>query len=154
MPSLRSRKEVRLERRWVRSWRVTRRLLADPELHSTYLYLPGLDILRHRLERRRASEAVADLLQVQAALEAYLAALDEIVQEIVAARQGGSLVLVEVTVSEADAGFGPDFADEAAPRAEPITVTLRQLMRLREEDVEDFEADTLLDGLPAEEPLP
>ncbi|MHC5028867.1 MAG: type IV pilus modification PilV family protein [Planctomycetota bacterium] len=66
----------------------------------------------------------------------------------------GSLVLVEVTVSEADAGFGPDFADEAAPRAEPITVTLRQLMRLREEDVEDFEADTLLDGLPAEEPLP
>jgi len=76
------------------SWRVTRRLLADPKLHSTYLYLPGLDILRHRLEQRRTREDVADLLQTQAALESYLSALDGIVEEIVTTWNEGSLVLV------------------------------------------------------------
>ena len=64
----------------------------------------------------------------------------------------GSLVLVEVTVSEPEIDTWA--VDDVAPVAEPITVTLRQLMRIREEDVDDFEADTLLDGLPVEEPLP
>lgn len=73
------------------------------------------------------------------------------------------LTLVELTVREADAGFGGGMGSAGAGGAEgmagwgdeyavspdePIEVTVRQLIRLREDEADEFEEDDLLEGLP------
>jgi hypothetical protein len=57
------------------------------------------------------------------------------------------LTLVEITVAEDVPGL-PGMIEPGAPT--PISVTLRQLIRLREDDPELFETDDLLEGLPEE----
>lgn len=67
-------------------------LLADPEVAAGFVYLPGLDILRARLEETERSGGLADRLQGRRTLERYVRFLDGLVLR--AAAEHPALVLV------------------------------------------------------------
>ncbi len=58
------------------AFRVADRLMRDPALKAGFVYLPGLDILRRRIEGEGAPSGAVALLERQAALEAYVRWLD------------------------------------------------------------------------------
>jgi hypothetical protein len=68
-------------------------LLQDPAVGAAFVYLPGLDILRFRLDEGEATADLAFRLEARRALEAYVGWLDAEVRER-AAREGTVLVLV------------------------------------------------------------
>lgn len=67
------------------AWRTTLRLLDDPELSTSFTYLPGLDILRTRL--RGSSDA-------QNAIESYLRWLDASIIAELSARNDDRILLI------------------------------------------------------------
>ncbi|HEX6850624.1 MAG TPA: hypothetical protein VF139_04395 [Candidatus Polarisedimenticolaceae bacterium] len=74
------------------AWRVAERLAGDPSLAATFVYLPGLDILRFRLGERGTAPGSTAMVEAQAALEAYVRWLDALV--VAAAKGAGRTVVV------------------------------------------------------------
>ncbi len=56
-------------------------LLRDPEVGAAFVYLPGLDILRHRLDAAEREADLAFRLESRRALERYVGWLDRVVSE-------------------------------------------------------------------------
>jgi hypothetical protein len=77
------------------AFRIADRLGRDPALRAVFVYLPGLDILRRRIEGSGAAEtgAVA-LLTRQAALEAYVRWLDGRLGPVLAPASGARAIVV------------------------------------------------------------
>jgi hypothetical protein len=74
------------------AWQVARSLLGDPQVRASFVYLPGLDILRHRLETQGDSD-LASLLGVRPALESYLRWLDRLIDQARAEAAEGTLLI-------------------------------------------------------------
>jgi hypothetical protein len=90
-------------------WRATSRLLEDPAVRAAFVYLPGLDILRGRLNAGR-SRRTEERLEDDRALEGYVRWLDRLVGGAMALTSTRSVLLV------ADPGR------EAAPETEGFLV--------------------------------
>jgi hypothetical protein len=71
---------------------VSRRLLADRSVRAAFVYLPGLEILQHRLGPSPAS--LVGRLEAQAALEAYVAWVGQALADLRDARDSWQMVLV------------------------------------------------------------
>jgi hypothetical protein len=82
-------------------------LLEDDRLAVGSVYLPGLDILRHRLAEGTTPAAGARLLEVQAALEGYARWLDERLATFLEPRPGGhALVVADAGRAEGGSALG------------------------------------------------
>jgi hypothetical protein len=92
------------------AWRAMGRLLQDPSVAAGFVYLPGLDILRRRIEQGAASGGAVALLERQASLEAYVRWLDRLLGPVLTGGPGTRAVVV------ADPGRG------AAPDAEGFVI--------------------------------
>ena len=68
-------------------------LLQDPEVAAAFVYLPGLDILRFRLDEMEVEADLAFRLEARRALEAYVGWLDGEIRER-SSRRGTMLMLV------------------------------------------------------------
>jgi len=75
------------------AWRTFRRLWGEGRAAAGFVYLPGLDVLRHRLGPAGGTDAAA-VFRIQGALEAYAALLDSILAEAVAIAPGARVVIV------------------------------------------------------------
>lgn len=73
------------------SWRIAERLMSDPAVRAAFVYLPGLDILRHKLAPREGVR-LNDLLDTQHALESYVGWLDGLVGQAFDRAEQGVLV--------------------------------------------------------------
>jgi hypothetical protein len=85
---------------------LTERLLSDPQARAAFVYLPGLDILRHRLAQRIGAGDARELLSAPAALTGYAEALEAWIVHLMGLRPGWHVLLV------ADPGRGMGADDE------------------------------------------
>lgn len=75
------------------SLRTSLRLAEDPSLRASFVYLPGLDILRIRLDRELTVHGTTGRLEEAEALEAYVRWLDGVVAEALRSSAGTSVVV-------------------------------------------------------------
>jgi hypothetical protein len=76
------------------AWRVATLLAEDRELRALFVYLPGLDILRNRLEGAGEQRDLTTLLEIHEGLELYVRWLDGLLGRILRPEPGWQLVLV------------------------------------------------------------
>ncbi|HEX5045407.1 MAG TPA: hypothetical protein VFV75_21125 [Candidatus Polarisedimenticolaceae bacterium] len=81
-------------------------LLQDPGVAMAGVYLPGLDILRHRLLEGAARDDAARLLEMQAALEGYARWLDARLAPFLAPQAGQALVVADAGRAEQGSALG------------------------------------------------
>lgn len=76
------------------AWRLTDRLLDDATLRGGFVYLPGLEILRHRLATDGATNEVQRLLETQQVLESYVGWLDGILERAALERPAWNTIVL------------------------------------------------------------
>jgi hypothetical protein len=76
------------------SCRVVHDLMSDPEVRAGFVYLPGLDILSHRIARATQGEEASRLFQAVETLERYVDNLDELLALPLDAPDGSTTVVV------------------------------------------------------------
>ena len=69
-------------------------MLEDETLRGGFVYLPGLEILRHRLATHGASSDVRRLLETQQLLESYVGWLDELLERMSRVRPSWNTVVL------------------------------------------------------------
>lgn len=75
------------------SWRIAEQLLSDPSVQASFVYLPGLDILRQRLPSN-ASTGARGGLETQGALEEYVRWLASLLMQVGQDRRGWRVLIV------------------------------------------------------------
>jgi hypothetical protein len=88
----------------------------DPGLRAAFVYLPGLDILRIRLDRELSVQGTSGRLEEAEALAAYVRWLDEVLADALRNEAGGTTVVVADPGRSATAS-SEGFAVVAGPRA-------------------------------------
>jgi hypothetical protein len=86
------------------AWRVTSLLAEDDEIRALFVYLPGLDILRNRLETVWEQRDLTTLLEIDEGLELYVRWLDGLLGRIFPPQPGQQIVLV----ADPGRGAGPE----------------------------------------------
>lgn len=76
------------------SWRVGSRLAGDERVRALFVYLPGLDILRNRLNRVGEERDLTTLLEIHDGLELYVRWLDGLLGRMLRPRPGWQFLLV------------------------------------------------------------